>query len=91
MLRTQTACNLTVRLRWDVDADQHHPRFTYTCAADAAMAAELAARAAVMAPRGIRCVGVDVSPSGGRSHPWEPLPLELAQDRSGGWLSGPCA
>lgn len=90
-MRVQTECNLTVRLRWHVDAGQNHPEFTYTCVQDLDMALKVATRAAENSPRGIRLTGVDVSPSGGRSHPWEPVTLEFAEDRSTGWLSGACA
>lgn len=90
-MRTQTACKLTVRFRWEVDAGQHHPQFTYSCAQDIAMAIGIAARAAENSPRGIRLAGIDVSLSGGRWHPWEPVELEFSEDRSGGWLSGACA
>ena len=74
-MRTQKACCLTVRLRWDVALDHYHPQFTYTCAEDAEMAAAMARRAAEAAPRGVRFLGAEVSGSGGRFGPWEPLHL----------------
>jgi hypothetical protein len=91
-MRVQTECNLGVRFTWDVTGGHHHPRHTYTCVQDVAMAATAAIRAAENAPRGvITLVDVDVSPSSGRFHPWEPLELEFSEDGTAGWLSGACA
>ncbi len=90
-MRVQTECNLGVRLTWDVKGGHHHPRHTYTCVQDIEMAATAAIRAADYAPKGLTLVGVDVSPSSGRYHPWEPLMFEFSEDGSTGWLSGACA
>ena len=91
-MREQTECNLGVRFTWDVTGGHYHPRHTYTCVQDIEMAATAAIRAAENAPRNIiTLVGVDVSPSSGRYHPWEPLALEFSEDGSTGWLSGACA
>lgn len=73
----QTACNLTVRFRWEVDAGHNHPEHTFTCAQDVDMAASAARAAAVTAPRGIRLVGADVSETGGRHGPWVPVDAAL--------------
>ncbi len=89
-LRVQTECNLVVRLRWEVGDGHSHPEHTFLCVQDAAMAVTAAANASRAAPRGLRLVGADTSPSGGRLDPWVPLALEFAEDRSAGWLSGAC-
>lgn len=90
-MREQTECNLGVRFTWDVTGGHHHPRHTYTCVQDIEMATTAAVRAAENAPQNnITLVGVDVSPSSGRFHPWEPLMFEVSEDNSSGWLSGAC-
>lgn len=76
MLKPQVRCAFTIRFIWDVAAGQNHPAVSFGCAEDVEQATEAARRASVMAPRGIRLTGADVSPSGGRFDPWEPLNLE---------------
>lgn len=78
MPRAQTACSLTVRFTWEVAEGHHHPEFTFTCSEDVEMAVTAARLAAEVAPTGIRLTNVDVSESGGRFGPWEPLNLEEA-------------
>lgn len=73
-MRVQTACNLTVRLTWDVPAGQDD-RETYDCAQDTDMAITLAQHAASAAAGRRQLLSVETSPSGGRHHPWQPLDL----------------
>jgi hypothetical protein len=75
-METQTRCCLTIRFAWDVDADQHHPDFTYSCVEDAETAVRVAQVAAEYAPPGIRFLGAAVSPDGGKTGPWESLDLQ---------------
>lgn len=44
-MRVQTACNLVVRLTWDVSEGHNHPRHTYVCVQDEPMAVMVAMRA----------------------------------------------
>jgi hypothetical protein len=75
MLKPQVRCAFTIRFVWDVSPGQNHPAVSFGCAEDVEQAAEAARRASVMAPRGIRLTGAEVSASGGRFDPWEPLDL----------------
>lgn len=74
-MREQTQCNLTVRLRWESLNDEPHPDQTNGCVQDEAMAITMAKYAMESAPDARRLVAVEVSPSGGRNHPWKPLDL----------------
>ncbi|GAA2039019.1 hypothetical protein GCM10009839_45980 [Catenulispora yoronensis] len=91
-MRGQAECHLGVRFTWDVTGGHHHPRYTYACVQDIERAVAAAVRAAENAPlKAITLTGVDVSPSSGRFHSWEPLMIEYSEDRSSGWLSGACS
>lgn len=74
-MRVQTACNLTVRLTWDVTAGSSHPRETFGCVQDEQMAITMAQYSASSAPDIRRLIGVETSPSAGRHHPWKSLDL----------------
>ena len=74
-MRVQTACNLTVRLTWDVAPGEDHPRETFGCVQDEDMAITMARFSAASEPLRRRLVSVETSPSGGRRHPWKPLDL----------------
>ncbi|NUR04320.1 MAG: hypothetical protein HOY79_49805 [Streptomyces sp.] len=76
-MRRQTECNLVVRLTWDVTLGHSHPRYTFVCVQDEDMAAMVARRADEFAPRGLRLVGAEASPSAGRDHPWVTVGLGL--------------
>lgn len=80
-LRQQRACVLGVRFTWRVTGGHQHPKHTFTCAEDPAMAALMASHADLTAPGGMRVVGLAVSPSSGRHHPWESLEWAAAGDR----------
>lgn len=84
--RTQTECNLVVRLSWAIGAGHSHPEHTFLCAQDPAMAAQAAQRASDMSPAGLRLLGAATSATGGRDGQWEPLALDCPD----GWNSGPC-
>jgi hypothetical protein len=82
-IRQQTACILTVRLRWGSAAGADLGGWaTFTCAEDEEMALTAASAAAERAPAADVLVGVDVSPTGGRDDDWRGITL-----RSEGW---PC-
>jgi hypothetical protein len=91
-MRTQTECNLVLRLTWNVRPGHHHPEHTFDCAQDIPMARMMARRAAEFTSprRAVRFVCAATSPDGGRTQPWEPLPLEDPDDTDG-WLSGASA
>lgn len=74
-MRVQTACNLTVRLTWDVADGHDHPRETFGCVQDEDMAITMAQYSAGSAPDFRRLVRVETSPSAGRYHPWAILDL----------------
>lgn len=74
-MRVQRACNLTVRLTWEVDPESSHPRETFGCVEDEAMVVTMAEYAADSAPDERRLVSVETSPSGGRYHPWTRVDL----------------
>ena len=83
-MRRQTACNLTVRLTWEVAASDSHPRETYGCVQDIDMARTMAEYAATSAPGIRKLISVETSPSGGRYHPWtlvnlSPIPATGAE------------
>ena len=73
-MREQTACNLTVRLTWDVPAEQDD-RQTYDCAQDEDMAITMGRHLTASAPGRRRLLSVETSPSGGRRDPWKLLDL----------------
>ena len=76
-MREQTACNLTVRLTWEVAPGEDHPRETFDCAQDADMAITLGQHVAASAPADQRrLISVETSPSGGRRHPWTRLEFQ---------------
>jgi len=76
-MRVQTACNLTVRLTWEVAPGEDHPRETFGCVQDEDMAITMAEFSAKTAPQHRRrLISVETSPSGGRRHPWTRLEFQ---------------
>lgn len=69
-MREQTACNGTVRLRWELAED------TYVCVQDEDMARIVALTGAAGVTLKTGClIGADFSADAGRRSPWKPLDL----------------